>query len=63
MPKRQRVLSEWADRLLVLRADEVGLSRRKRHSGTAWKCADTTQTPAPGILSAMGIFQQLSEVL
>jgi hypothetical protein len=31
-------LSEWADRLLVLRADEVGLSRRQRHSGTAWKC-------------------------
>src|SRR5207247_2211202 len=30
-----------------LRAYEVGLSRRQRHSGTAWKCADTNSNPCP----------------
>jgi hypothetical protein len=54
LPKYQRVLSEWADRLLVLRADEVDYHGDSGIVEPRGNVRIQTQTPAQGC-AALGL--------
>jgi lipopolysaccharide assembly outer membrane protein LptD (OstA) len=55
-------LSEWADRSLVLRADEVDYHGDGGIVEPRGNVRIQTKTPAQGILSAIEMFQQLALV-